>query len=170
MVPDDAEIVACIKRVMETQKVSMRFLSERTRIPYRSLQNYLRGESRMPAAALLAIMETLRINSDYLVRGDFLPPHAVSYDAALALLPELASAVLEADRAGLLAKNSWGSVTPPPTGTPSARAAQELAARLAAEYALEVDRRRTAAIHERNETGLPSPTVRQLEQKRLGPT
>lgn len=77
----DQLLVSGIKSAMAEGKVSMRGLSTRTKLPYRSLQNYLSGTSKMPASAYVAICQALGIDNQYVLQGSFELPHAQLWDA-----------------------------------------------------------------------------------------
>jgi len=78
---DDDRLVAALKSALKTRKVSMRALSDGLSIPYRSLQNYFSGESRMPADVLLRICEEIGLEADYLLKNSFEVSHGDLYDA-----------------------------------------------------------------------------------------
>ena len=59
----------------------MRALSDGLSIPYRSLQNYFSGESRMPADVLLRICAEIGLEADYLLKNSFEVSHGDLYDA-----------------------------------------------------------------------------------------
>ena len=63
----DTGIVERIKEVMASQNMTMRTLSEATAIPYRTLQNYLRGMHNIPANALASISVALGVSNDWLL-------------------------------------------------------------------------------------------------------
>lgn len=77
----DDRIIAALKSALKTRKVSMRALSESLSIPYRSLQNYFSGESRMPADVLLRICAEIGLEADYLLKSGFEVVHGDLYDA-----------------------------------------------------------------------------------------
>lgn len=67
----DAEIVAGFRRALDLSGRTIRSVSVSTGIPYRSLQNYLSGTSKMPAAVFLALCEDLGVNSNFIRHGFF---------------------------------------------------------------------------------------------------
>ncbi|MGH6940556.1 helix-turn-helix domain-containing protein [Hypericibacter sp.] len=48
---------------------TIRRLSDEAAIPYKSLQNYLRGERAIPAEAVRRIAEILKVSADWLLSG-----------------------------------------------------------------------------------------------------
>jgi len=54
---------------MARRRVGLRDLSEATDIPYRTLQDYLLGNSRIPVSALAKIAEVLDVSADWLILG-----------------------------------------------------------------------------------------------------
>jgi transcriptional regulator with XRE-family HTH domain len=65
----DHELREGIKRSMVEIEWTMRDLSSATGIPYRSVQNYLTGKSRMPAAVLVEICQAMTIDVEYVLNG-----------------------------------------------------------------------------------------------------
>lgn len=55
--------------VFAARGLTVRDVSERTGLPYRSLQNYLSGRSDMPSATLLRIADLCSVSTDYLLKG-----------------------------------------------------------------------------------------------------
>lgn len=78
--PDDWLVVA-LRDALKVRRVSMRHLSEKLSIPYRSIQNYVSGESRIPGDVLLRICAEIGLEPDYLLKGNFEISHADLYDA-----------------------------------------------------------------------------------------
>ncbi len=64
-----------LREAMAVRGVTIRALSKESGVPYRSLQNYLRGEHVMSIHALKKIVDALRISSDWVPSG-----HAASFD------------------------------------------------------------------------------------------
>ncbi|MCB1464978.1 MAG: helix-turn-helix transcriptional regulator [Nitratireductor sp.] len=62
-----------IKRGMNLAHWNLRQLSVAAGVPYRSLQNYMSGRTRMPADVLLKICSELRIDLDYLLDDKIRP-------------------------------------------------------------------------------------------------
>lgn len=77
----DEALVAGIKRAMAESRVSMTALASATKIPYRSLQNYLSGRSKMPASVYVTICNALGIDNQYVSQGTFHLQLAPLYDA-----------------------------------------------------------------------------------------
>ncbi|MGO4523977.1 helix-turn-helix domain-containing protein [Microvirga sp. 2MCAF35] len=88
----DEELVAALKDVLKQKGVSLRQISQDLEIPYRSVQNYLGGETRIPASIFLRICNYLGIESDYFIYKDFRPQASELFDAVYYAL----------DRVGLL--------------------------------------------------------------------
>ena len=86
----DARVVDGFKRALAASGRTIRSLSDETGIPYRSLQNYFSGTSKMPAGVLLKLCQELSINSDYLAHGTFQLPHTTLRDALYRSLGEAA--------------------------------------------------------------------------------
>lgn len=86
--PDDWLVVA-LKDALKARKVSMRHLSERLSIPYRSLQNYFSGESRIPADVLLRVCAEIGLEADSLLKHSFQVSHADLYDAVVLVLKDV---------------------------------------------------------------------------------
>lgn len=76
-----AWLLNALKGALRTRGVSMRHLSDSLKIPYRSIQNYFSGESRIPADILLRICGEIGLEADYLAKGSFELSHADLQDA-----------------------------------------------------------------------------------------
>ncbi|MCJ2065978.1 hypothetical protein MKK63_25195 [Methylobacterium sp. J-088] len=61
--------------------MSLRTISEHLGVPYRSVQNYVGGETRMPADFLLNVCAFIGIEPEYLMHGDFYLRENDLYDA-----------------------------------------------------------------------------------------
>lgn len=66
---------------MQQGNVSMTSLAKTTGLPYRTVQNYLSGTTRMPAAAYIQICDALGINNQFVTQGTFHLQFAHLYDA-----------------------------------------------------------------------------------------
>ena len=77
---DDAQLVSGLKRAMDASRVTLRELSRQTEVPYRSLQNYMSGRSRLPADVYVALCAALGIDTQYVVQGSFQLPIDPLYD------------------------------------------------------------------------------------------
>lgn len=77
----DELIVNGVKRALGEKRWSVRQLSSLTDIPYRTLQKYTSGETKMPAAALVRICDVLDVDLYYLVHGEFDLNHIALWDA-----------------------------------------------------------------------------------------
>ena len=59
-----------LREAMDAKRLTIKALSDLSKIPYRSLQNYLRGERVPNAAALVALSTHLNISIDWLLTGN----------------------------------------------------------------------------------------------------
>lgn len=80
MAYEEADLIEDLKRLLADKKVSLRFLSHEIKIPYRSMQNYFSGESRMPAIIFIKILDYFACDIKYLRTGDNLLSHEDLYD------------------------------------------------------------------------------------------
>ncbi|MBD8144637.1 helix-turn-helix domain-containing protein [Pantoea agglomerans] len=58
-----------LREAMDSKGLTIKALSDLSKIPYRSLQNYLRGEREPNAEALVALSTHLGISIDWLLTG-----------------------------------------------------------------------------------------------------
>ena len=58
-----------LREAMDAKSLTIKALSDLSKIPYRSLQNYLRGEREPNAEALVALSTHLNISIDWLLTG-----------------------------------------------------------------------------------------------------
>ncbi|HFK4062740.1 TPA: helix-turn-helix domain-containing protein [Kluyvera ascorbata] len=58
-----------LREAMDAKRLTIKALSDLSKIPYRSLQNYLRGEREPNAEALVALGTHLGISIDWLLTG-----------------------------------------------------------------------------------------------------
>ncbi|WP_083850568.1 helix-turn-helix domain-containing protein [Rhodovulum sp. PH10] len=79
-------LAAKLKDALKKKGVSLRDLSEALQIPYRSVQNYLSGESRIPADFLLNVCNYTGIEADFFIYGDFRLVDIELYYALFAVL------------------------------------------------------------------------------------
>ena len=79
-------IILGIKRAMKLSRVSMKALSQDTGVPYRSIQNYLSGGTRMPADVYVQILEVLGVDNQYILHGNFHLKHFPLWDSLWAAL------------------------------------------------------------------------------------
>lgn len=68
-VTEDQPVLDGIRALMKKRKITLRELASRVGIPYRTLQNYLNGNSRFPAYVFLNICETLGLGRHYVLSG-----------------------------------------------------------------------------------------------------
>ena len=78
---DDERLVADLKALLRARKRSARSVSIAIDVPYRSMQNYLSGESRMPAIVLIKILDEIGADLRRLRYNDNLLRHADLFDA-----------------------------------------------------------------------------------------
>lgn len=78
--PDDWLVVA-LRDALKARRVSMRQLSDALSIPYRSVQNYVSGESRIPGDVLLRICKEIGLEPQHLLTETFEISHSDLYDA-----------------------------------------------------------------------------------------
>lgn len=78
---DEDALVRSLREVIKAKKVSLRAISEHLGVPYRSVQNYVGGETRMPADFLLNVCAFIGIEPEYLMHGDFYLRENDLYDA-----------------------------------------------------------------------------------------
>lgn len=86
---DSDRLINALKAALKVRGVSMTQLSRSLHIPYRSLQNYFSGESRLPADVLLAICDYIGLETDYLTKGTFEISHPDLYDTVFKVLGDL---------------------------------------------------------------------------------
>ncbi|WLN10390.1 helix-turn-helix domain-containing protein [Escherichia coli] len=58
-----------LREAMDAKRLTIKALSDLSKIPYRSLQNYLRGEREPNAEALVSLSTHLNISIDWLLTG-----------------------------------------------------------------------------------------------------
>ena len=89
MTLSDDELIAILKDVLKRKGVSLRALSDGLNVPYRSVQNYVGGETRMPAAFLMNACAYIGIEPSYFYNKDFRPEWSDLYDAVFKALEQL---------------------------------------------------------------------------------
>ena len=77
----DAELANDLRNIMKKYKRSARSLSQKIGLPYRSMQNYMSGETRIPAVVLIEILEYLGSDIQEMRQGNRLLRHGDIYDA-----------------------------------------------------------------------------------------
>ena len=77
----ETKLIHGIKHAMESKRWTQKKLSQATDIPYRSIQNYLSGTTRMPATAYVQICDVLGIDNQYVLEGNFELHHMILWDA-----------------------------------------------------------------------------------------
>lgn len=81
MAYDEEALIRDLKALMKHKKRSARSISQSIDVPYRSMQNYLSGESRIPAIVLIKILDQLGATIRMLRFGDDLLSHSDLFDA-----------------------------------------------------------------------------------------
>ena len=99
---DDAELAKRLRDVLILRRRSQRDVSRELNIPYRTLQNYLSGDVKIPAVVMMRICHLLGVESDYLIYQDFKLPRPDVHDAIVRAL----------DNTGLIPPT-------PPSGAPT---------------------------------------------------
>lgn len=82
----EAKLAEALRSAIKKKRVSMKLISERLNVSYRTVQNYLSGENRISADFLLGLCHLLQIDADFFIYGDFRPRYYDLYDAVLASL------------------------------------------------------------------------------------
>jgi len=79
----EERLLVGLRSAMKEKKMSLTGLSKRVEIPYRSLQNYFSGNTKMPAVVYVKICEELGIDNHYVLHGSFEFSHNAFRDALL---------------------------------------------------------------------------------------
>ena len=85
----DAALAEKIRELLKLTRKSQMDVSRELGVPYRSVQKYLAGETRIPATFLIALCRSLDVEMDYLVTGDFRPRQWEMVDAVVRALDDL---------------------------------------------------------------------------------
>ncbi|MCP5074141.1 MAG: helix-turn-helix transcriptional regulator [Rhodobacteraceae bacterium] len=85
---DDAELARRLRELLKVRKRSQRAVSKELDVPYRTVQNYLSGEVRIPAVFLLRLCHYLDVETDYLIYQNFELPWPDAYDAMIEALDQ----------------------------------------------------------------------------------
>lgn len=140
----EPELLAELRAVLKRRGVSLRTISAELGVPYRSVQNYISGESKLPAVFFLRVCELAGVESDYFIQGHFRPSG-----------PELWDAIAHAlDLAGLL---------PPGNGERESMERSNLVSTVTAHVSERYDRKRSERItlkgapYGRDRRGFASP-------------
>ncbi len=67
----EEKLLSGLKMILKEKNWTQRELSKRTDIPYRSIQNYLTGTTKMPATVYLKICKELGVDNQYVLHGSF---------------------------------------------------------------------------------------------------
>lgn len=157
---DDQSIARDLRALLKARKRSARSVSQAISLPYRSLQNYLSGESRMPAHVLVDILDHLGASLHELRTGNCLLTHSDIYDAIWRVFGDALSEI-DLDRLGERKPFSGGAPTPKEAEIHALRVriASELAVRLSEAYD-HFSREPSVAPHVRM-------TIKDIREKRL---
>jgi hypothetical protein len=79
----DQELIDGLRALMKARKVSVKTLAAGIGIPYRTLQNYLIGETRFPASVFLSASEYLGVDQHYIITKSFELAHCSLVDAII---------------------------------------------------------------------------------------
>lgn len=75
------ELLVRLRDALKRKRVSLRHLSQVLGVPYRSVQNYMGGETRMPASFLINVCGYIGLEPSFLYHGDFRPHYYDLKDA-----------------------------------------------------------------------------------------
>lgn len=79
----DAFLAEQIRALLKQVRKSQRDVSRELGVPYRSVQTYLAGETRIPATFLLDLCRWLDVEPEYLTTGEFRLRRSDLYDAVI---------------------------------------------------------------------------------------
>ena len=68
---EDHQVIEGVRALMKKRRVTLKLLSKELEIPYRTLQNYLNGESRFPASVFISICVYLGLEPPYIISNTF---------------------------------------------------------------------------------------------------
>ncbi len=77
----EERLLSGIRMAMTEKHISLTAVSKEIGVPYRSLQNYLSGTSRMPAVVYVQICEYLEVDNQYVLDQSFEFSHNAFWDA-----------------------------------------------------------------------------------------
>jgi hypothetical protein len=75
MTASEKQVLAGLRKVLRRRGVKLTDLASQIGVPYRSLQNYMAGTSRMPLDVYLRICGSIGITPDYPIAGRFRLDH-----------------------------------------------------------------------------------------------
>lgn len=151
MAYEETDLIEDLKLLLQNRKKSLRSVSIEVGVPYRSMQNYFSGESRIPAIVMVKILYYLGADIRYMRTRDSLLRHADIYDAICEVLGDN---LLNID----LSKPKWGEfdLNNPEVHRAKIEAASELAIRLSEAY----DKFTQSHI-----THQPMPTIKEKRER-----
>ncbi|WP_333825960.1 helix-turn-helix domain-containing protein [Pinisolibacter sp.] len=88
---DDAEIASRLRDILKLKGISLRDISDALEMPYRTVQNYMTGSSKIPATFVFGVCHILDVEPDFLLYGDFKPQYADLHSAVLEALDDCGS-------------------------------------------------------------------------------
>lgn len=156
MAYEETNLVEDLKLLLQHRKKSLRAVSRDIGVPYRSMQNYFSGESRIPAIVLVKILDLLGADIKYMRTRDNLLRHADIYDAVCEVLGDN---LLSID----LSKPKWGTVdlNNPEVHREKYNVASDLAIALSEAY---------DKFTQEHQTLIPMPTIREKRERRAALT
>jgi len=83
---DDSELAERLRVILKARGISQRAISKDLGVPYRTVQNYLGGEIRIPAIFFLKLCHYIGIEADYFIYQDFSLSRPDVYDAIIRAL------------------------------------------------------------------------------------
>jgi transcriptional regulator with XRE-family HTH domain len=83
---EETDLIEDLKLLLQNRKKSLRSVSAEIGVPYRSMQNYFSGESRIPALLMVKILDYLGADIRYMRTRDDILSNADIYDAICEVL------------------------------------------------------------------------------------
>lgn len=152
---DDPQLVADLKALLKARKRSARSVSQAIGVPYRSMQNYLSGESRMPATVLIKTLDELGSDIRRLRHGDNLLRHADIFDAVYKVFGDYLGRI---PLDGIGARATWPDER---SMTPEAMTAHARRGETATELAVRLSEAYDAFVRDQRAPG-HMPTIKEL--------
>jgi len=93
---DDATLAGRLRDVLRLKGISLRDISTALDMPYRTIQNYMTGSTKIPATFVFEVCHLIDVEPNYFLYGDFKPQYTDMHSAILEALYDCGSvAVLE---------------------------------------------------------------------------
>lgn len=89
----DQGLAARLRSVIDARNLSIREVAKTIEVPYRTLQNQLLGQNKMPASTFAKLLSYLELPAEFIVSGRYQPRHRPIADALKATLGDLLPAV-----------------------------------------------------------------------------